>query len=81
MGSSTDSISHLNVTRKDSDYHGCMEAIGRHKANPSIEEPDAGNPHVRICGSPGLVMAQGHPATPISANKTKIERQKAFIRR
>jgi len=25
------------------------------------EEPDAGNPHVRICGSPGLATARGHP--------------------
>ena len=31
-------------------------------ANPYLEEPDALIAHVRICGSPGRVTAQGHPA-------------------
>src|SRR5690242_14222013 len=31
-------------------------------ANPPLEEPDAGIPHVRICGSPGGAILRGHPA-------------------
>ena len=31
-------------------------------ANLRPDEPDAGNPHVRICGSPGVATPRGHPA-------------------
>ena len=33
-----------------------------HVANPWTEEPDAGNPHVRIRGSPGSANSRGHPS-------------------
>ena len=32
-------------------------------ANLQLEEPDAGNLHVRICGSPRRETAAGHPAS------------------
>jgi hypothetical protein len=35
-------------------------------AKPLLEEPDAGNPHVRVCGSPGGAIPRGDPATRIS---------------
>lgn len=31
-------------------------------ANPLLDEPDAGNPHVRVRGSPGGAIRRGHPA-------------------
>ena len=34
--------------------------LPRHVANLCTEEPDAGNPHVRVCGSPRAVTPSGH---------------------
>ena len=33
------------------------------RSNQCFEEPSAGMPHARICGSSGGVIAQGHPIT------------------
>jgi hypothetical protein len=33
-----------------------------HRAKPSADEPDAGNPHVRVRGSPGRAISRGHLA-------------------
>jgi hypothetical protein len=30
-------------------------------ANPRIEEPDAGIPHVQICGGPARETGRGYP--------------------
>ena len=35
--------------------------LPRHVAKPWTEEPDAGNPHVRICGSLGGAILRGDP--------------------
>lgn len=37
------------------------DAATRHAANPRIEEPDAGIPHVRIRGGPGAVTPWVYP--------------------
>ena len=34
-------------------------------AKPCSEEPDAGMPHVRICGGPGAATLRGYPITKI----------------
>ena len=33
-------------------------------AEPSFEEPDAGNLHVRICGGPGKATSRAYPTVP-----------------
>ena len=40
--------------------------FGGAAANPYLEEPDAGDLHVRICGGPGRVTAQVYPTSAIS---------------
>jgi hypothetical protein len=32
-----------------------------HVAKPLLDEPDAGNLHVRVRGSPGRAISRGHP--------------------
>ena len=38
------------------------EAVLTRVANPCHEEPDAGVPHVRICGGPGRETSRGYPS-------------------
>jgi hypothetical protein len=59
----------LTATSADSDgdednaSQGCVveRCILRDVASPRIEEPDAGNLHVRICGGPGKATTRGYP--------------------
>jgi hypothetical protein len=52
---------HLNETAADS-ASGAGRSPSVTQRIHSSEEPDAGNPHVRICGSLGWVTTRGHPA-------------------
>ena len=54
-----------------------------HVAKHSDEEPDAGNLHVRICGSPGGAIPRGHPTAkslPSKQRSRRTRRQSAGVR-